>query len=90
MAAAAFTTRLKSSGSISPSLILLNGTAGASAADGISAGGTEHDGDAKFLERLVTLLDHETGITLRNDGVVSNDFNEVLQVSQSNGCLILL
>ncbi len=58
-----------------------NGIGGGSGTGVGTPGGNGNTGEVAFFELLVPLLDPETGITLRNDAIVSNDFDEVLKVS---------
>ena len=74
MATLAFVSRLKSSGHIRPSLLLLSGS------DAPSGGVS--DGDSQFSEKVVAggLVDPDSGIMLKNDGIVANDFEEIVKV----------
>ena len=80
MATLAFVSRLKSSGHIRPSLLLLSGSDAPSG--GVSDG--DGDGDSQFSEKVVAGglvdLDSDSGIMLKNDGIVANDFEEIVKV----------
>ena len=81
MATLAFVSRLKSSGHIRPSLLLLSGSDAPSGGGGVSDG--DSDGDSQFSEKVVAggLVDLDSGgIMLKNDGIVANDFEEIVKV----------
>eukprot|EP01083_Nonionella_stella_P149692 475806_1 len=73
MATLAFVSRLKSSGHIRPSLLLLSGS-------DAPPGGVS-DGDSQFSEKVVAggLVDPDSGIMLKNDGIVANDFEDIVK-----------
>ena len=77
MATLAFVSRLKSSGHIRPSLLLLSGS------DAPSGGVSDGDSDSQFSEKVIAggLVDLDSGgIMLKNDGIVANDFEEIVKV----------